>query len=124
MNKIRDFYHVLNKMQQNQSEGDQVDSVIQQLTKYQKLKENEFKPIEKDKTSDFKNLVLKLWEIDKVKLLNLLRRLNSKYEYSQIAQSIMHELFVSPDFFDPFELKKALTEQIELKEVLEAYEVF
>lgn len=82
MNKIRDFYHILNKMQQNQSEGDQVDSVIHQFNKYQKLKENEFKPIGKDKLNDFKNLVLKLWEIDKVKLLNLLRRLNSKYEYS------------------------------------------
>ena len=48
--------------------------------------------------------MLKLWEVDRSKLITTIRRLDAKYEFCHLAQAIMRELFVSEDFFEPTEL--------------------
>lgn len=125
LNKLRDFYHVLHRMnmvgKDKQASEDQVDSVLASIKRYEQLKSVDFdvnavKDLhDSEKSSRFRSLVLKLWQLDRAKLVTIIRRLNAKYEFCHLAQAIMRELFVSEDFFEPSELNSLfkVTEQVD-----------
>lgn len=90
MNKVRDFYHILLKLM-NKSEDtqlDQVDSVVKDMNKFERLatlnfSKSQSKPEENEVI--LSKILQKLLQLNKGKLIDLIRKLNCKYEYTHLA---------------------------------------
>ena len=130
MNKLRDFYLVMNKiLTLKTSKVDPVDSVLQDRLKFKqftaKASESGVKNIVKSTIIENQDILGKVVsallkeENDKKKLIDILRNLNSKHEYAQIAQALLSELlprFDAEEFLDAPDFKGPA--QNELKEAI------
>jgi hypothetical protein len=96
LNKLRDFYHVLNKIISKKSEKplDQIESVIMDMRKFEDLQKQDFlSPQSIDENKVFiSKIVITLLKENKAKLLTIIRNLNAKYEYAHLAQYLMAEV--------------------------------
>lgn len=96
MNKIRDFYHILLKLMTKQDEPlDQVDSAVADIHKFERLAAQNFtrsqsKPEENEVI--LSKILTKLKGINNAKLIDVVRKLNCKYEYAPLAQTLMNKI--------------------------------
>lgn len=101
LNKIRDFYHVLQKLVTKSDEQlDQVDAVVEDMNRFTRLQNTDFQFAQgKDDHSIIilSQIISKLLEMNTPKLLIMVRNLNCKYEYSQISQHLMKKILPSLD---------------------------
>jgi|TARA_B110000285_G_C15091104_1_gene599127 hypothetical protein len=105
LNKLRDFFHILNKIinknSTSQTQADQVDSVIKDMRKFEDLTKSDFQVPSSidDNKALLKKIVERLLKQDKARLIEIVRNLNAKYEYAHLAQYLMRVIL--PDFDAP-----------------------
>lgn len=97
LNKVRDFNLILQKIytDSNQANEDEVDSVVNDMRQFSQLASSDFKDSRKPKTSKqglVNKLVQALLKEDRTKLLTLIRNLNAKFEYCEVAQHLLGEI--------------------------------
>jgi len=124
LNRLRDFYHVLNKIVESKDGSlDQVDSVVQDMRRFEGLKNQDFKmPQARGQSQSLLvKIIDKLLKEDKAKFMKIIRNLNAKYEYSQVAQHLLAEVlpaFEHDEYLKDFETKEGSAVQ-DLRKVLE-----
>ena len=92
MNKLRDFYHVLMRvMKANEKGDDQVDCYVKDQKKFLAIEGNGFTEPQSMSTNKklLRKIMGKLLKEDKIKVMEILKNLNTKYEYAQLAQYLM-----------------------------------
>jgi hypothetical protein len=116
LNKLRDFYHIMNKVvvrsqkqKHRQTELDQVDSVIQDMEDFEQLAQLDFASTlseSKESQTMVTQIVERLLKENRLKFLQMIRNLNARYEYAPIAQCLMLEILPSIDAFKYLEEAK------------------
>lgn len=92
MNKLRDFYHILTRVMKAEDKGlDQVDCYVEDQKKFLAIEGNGFNEAQSMSTNKklLKKIMGKLLKEDKIKVMEILKNLNTKYEYAQLAQYLM-----------------------------------
>lgn len=129
LNKLRDFYLVLNKILSNKTNKvDPVDAVIQDRLKFKAFIESVSNVSDSRKAVDnvidnseiLSKIVTRLLKEDnKKRLIEIIRNLNSKHDYAHIAHALLSELlprFHADEYLETPEYRGA--NQGELKESL------
>lgn len=86
LNKLRDFYLVLDKVIQNKTHKiDPVDSVLNDRKKFKTFLDSSLPQAQPDSNPLVSKIVVQLLKEDKKKVLELIRNLNSKNLYASLA---------------------------------------
>lgn len=129
MNKLRDFYLVVSKILQNKTQKvDPVDSVLQDRARFRQfidatsMSGSSLKAVKPpaDSGDMLKRIVDQLLKDEnKKRLVEILKNMNSKHEYAQIAHALLNEIlprFNAEEYLESKEYRG--TAQGELKEAL------
>ena len=109
MNKLRDFYHVLMRVMKAEVKGlDQVDCYVTDQKKFIEVEGNGFNEAQSLSTNKklLRKIMGKLLKEDKIKVMEILKNLNTKYEYAQLAQYLMGSVLDRVDVEDFLETYK------------------